>query len=416
MTQGRTPFRAGYRRKQRESLLGTILIGRSLSLEALSLFVLGLAACVVVFLVLASHARRIVVPGEVSPESGLILVRAPVSGVVEQVGEEGAVIGRGDGVAVINVPWKTRRGDEVDESTIDRLAVRLESVGEAAAQKRSSLEIQLGGSLREAMRLERERSGIEREVAHRREQVELTEATLLRLSGLADSKYVSEIQVNQQRDLLLERRASVSALERALLSLDGRIDAARQEISLLEARERLVDAELLDARAELEQTMVDRDISGGLSIPSPVAGTLAAVDVGVGQQVQAGDPIATIVPEGVPLVAVLYLPSHALGSARTGAKVSVRYAAYPHQQFGQFHGVIKRISSSPVTRRQPQGAQDAANAPVFRVVVELERQSITKGGRTFQIIPGMLLEADIITDRRRLISWIFAPFQSLADK
>lgn len=47
------------------------------------------------------------------------------------------------------------------------------------------------------------------------------------------------------------------------------------------------------------------------------------------------------------------------------------------------------------------------------MTVSLARQAITAYGKPEPLKPGMLLDADVLGERRRLIEWIFEPLYSL---
>jgi membrane fusion protein len=50
------------------------------------------------------------------------------------------------------------------------------------------------------------------------------------------------------------------------------------------------------------------------------------------------------------------------------------------------------------------------------VTVRLAQQAITAYGKPEQLKPGMLLEADVLGEKRRLIEWVFEPLYSLKGK
>jgi len=50
----------------------------------------------------------------------------------------------------------------------------------------------------------------------------------------------------------------------------------------------------------------------------------------------------------------------------------------------------------------------------FRVLVSLERQSLTVYGQQEPLRPGMAVEADILGERRRLYEWLFEPLYALS--
>lgn len=57
-----------------------------------------------------------------------------------------------------------------------------------------------------------------------------------------------------------------------------------------------------------------------------------------------------------------------------------------------------------------------AGEPYYRVVVELSAQSITAYGKAEPLRPGMLLEADILGERRKLYEWVLEPLYSLTGR
>jgi membrane fusion protein len=51
--------------------------------------------------------------------------------------------------------------------------------------------------------------------------------------------------------------------------------------------------------------------------------------------------------------------------------------------------------------------------PVYRVTVELARQTATAYGEEVALQPGMQLEADVLIETRRLYRWVLDPLYSL---
>ena len=54
-------------------------------------------------------------------------------------------------------------------------------------------------------------------------------------------------------------------------------------------------------------------------------------------------------------------------------------------------------------------SQSSKAESYYRVVVRLDRQTVTVYGREEALRPGMQMEADILGERRRLIEWVFEP-------
>jgi len=50
---------------------------------------------------------------------------------------------------------------------------------------------------------------------------------------------------------------------------------------------------------------------------------------------------------------------------------------------------------------------------VYRVVVTLDRTSVTAYGEQRALTPGMTLTADVVTDRRHFIDWVLDPLKAI---
>jgi membrane fusion protein len=55
-----------------------------------------------------------------------------------------------------------------------------------------------------------------------------------------------------------------------------------------------------------------------------------------------------------------------------------------------------------------------ANEPVYRITVELDRQTAVAYGQAVPLQPGMQLEADVMIENRRLIEWVLEPLFTLS--
>jgi membrane fusion protein len=122
----------------------------------------------------------------------------------------------------------------------------------------------------------------------------------------------------------------------------------------------------------------------------------------------------SILPQGSKLEAQLLVPSRAIGFIGAGNRVVLRYQAYPYQKFGQQYGRVVQVSRSALSHAEAASlvGQNVA-APLYRVLVRLDRQSIDAYGKAEALKPGMALDADILLDRRSLWQWVFEPLYGL---
>lgn len=115
------------------------------------------------------------------------------------------------------------------------------------------------------------------------------------------------------------------------------------------------------------------------------------------------------------LQADLLVPSRAIGFIAPGDQVMLRYQAYPYQKFGHQRGTVAAISRSALTSNELGALIGNAQQgePYYRVTVRLAKQAITAYGKPEPLKPGMLLDADILGEKRRLIEWVFEPLYSI---
>src|SRR5690606_6343278 len=126
------------------------------------------------------------------------------------------------------------------------------------------------------------------------------------------------------------------------------------------------------------------------------------------QAVRAGQRWLSRLPGDGELAADQRVPSRAGGCIERGGRVLLRCRAYPYQKFGRHEGSVFRISRSALNPGE-LGASMGGNAqqsqPLYRVTVMLAKQAVTAYGNEEPLKPGMLVDADILGDRRKLVEW-----------
>jgi membrane fusion protein len=95
-----------------------------------------------------------------------------------------------------------------------------------------------------------------------------------------------------------------------------------------------------------------------------------------------------------------------------GQTVAIKYAAFPYQKFGVQRARVERIETtvlSPEELRTPVSSQE----PVYRMVAALDAQSVRAYGKSYPLQLGMLLEAEIVLERRTILQWMLEPLYGL---
>jgi len=339
---------------------------------------------------------------------------SPTNGVVGRLfPEEGDQVNADDALSLIDVPRVTAAGSDALTVIREGLETRRDSLAELGRSQAAQIDAQIQGIGRQRAAAQHELAQIENEISTRREQVRIGRETTQRYQLVADQKYVSQVQVNQQQQSLLELVNAQQGLERQATSIRRTLAQLDQSLRELPAQRRGLLASASRDLALLDQERVQQEANGELLVRAPLAGLVANRLIEPGQAVQTGQPLLSLLPKGSRLQAQLLVPSAAVGFIEPGDKVLLRYQAYPYQKFGHHGGKVIRVSRSAIA---PAGGDAQGAEPYYRVLVDLDEQSITAYGQQEPLRPGMRLDADILGERRKLYEWVLEPLYSLRGK
>lgn len=403
-------FRPEVVQARRQDWLGRISLAQPMPVWVGAVFALLAAGAVACLLLFGEYAHRSRVGGQLVPDLGVSTVVAPTSGMVGRMTvEEGASVARDQALVRIDLPRVAASGADAHTVIGRGLDDRDSSSSQLAQAQLAQLAVQEQGQHRQLAMLRTELGQVRAGIATRDAQVRLGRETAERYREVAASGYVSVVQVRQQEQAMLEMLNARQVLERQATALAREIAGLEQALAGLPAQREAIEATARREHALLAQERYRHEADGGVLVKAPLAGLVAHRFVEPGQAVQAGQPLLSLLPEGARLQAQLQVPSRAIGFIRPGDRVRLRYQAYPFQKFGHQGGRVARISRSAV----PPVAGAPSSEPHYRILVALDRQEVLAYGRPEPLRPGMLLEADILGERRKLHEWLLEPLYSL---
>lgn len=400
---------------KRQSWLGTVSLAQPFAPWFLAGASLASAFAILAFLYFGTYTQRSRVSGELVPDLGLATVVAPTNGVVDRLyPKEGDRVSSSDPLVVVTVPHATASGDDAVAGILAGIDARIGSLREADGSQAELVKVQEAG-YREQLKAARESlRQVRAELATRQKQVALAGEAVERFRALGQGQYVSESQIHQQEQALLEQTSTRQALAMQGSELEGQVAQIEQSLRELPSQRAVQRAANARDLALLRQERIQRRASSAVLVRSPVRGMVSSRLIETGQVVQAGQPLMSLLPAGSRLQAQLMVPSRAIGFVEPGDRVLLRYQAFPYQKFGQHEGVVVRISRNAVGQTAGAAGAGAPRDTYYRVLVDIRRQSVSAYGREQALRSGMLLEADILGDHRRLYEWILEPLYSLA--
>ena len=100
----------------------------------------------------------------------------------------------------------------------------------------------------------------------------------------------------------------------------------------------------------------------------------------------------------------------------------MRYQAYPYQKFGHAEGHVISIAQTALGAQEWSNLGNIftqttqVNEPVYLIKVKLDKQHIRVYGTEKKLQIGMVLEADILHENKKLYEWILDPLYQVIGK
>jgi len=408
-------FRQAARSRDRARRPGSALALRQPAQPWLVMTLAAVAAGLVALLAGGSYTRQIRVAGALLPQAGLIRITALQAGVADDLRvAEGQTLRAGQPLLRLLNDRVSPQGGSVALNAALALQSQRDSVVADSAHQRLQLQLRIQALRARRAQVAAEQQQVEAQIALQRQRVVLAQETLSRYQALYARGYIAELQLQDRQTELLDQQQQLAALQRTSLTLQTQGDAALAELRSEQLQQERDAETARRALANIDQQLTDNHTRREYIVTAPQSGTVGAIAVRPGQMLSAGQVVATLVPADATLEAVLFAPSSAVGVVKAGMTVWLRYNAWPYRKYGQYRGRIREIAPTTLSSEElawSEGVAVAARSaePLYRVRVTLESQSVMANGQPVRLRPGMLLEASIATDRRRLYEWLLEP-------
>ena len=412
----RSLFRSQVFRSREQRLAGEVRIARPPSFVWLTWLIASIVALSAIVLASGDYSRRETVRGFIEPDTGLIRVKPAAAGMVMEIlVEEGQEVRAGQALARLSGEQFLAGGSGIS-------ATRIQSLEERKARIENRLaEVEAGYAV-DAESIVSQLSIVDDKIARAARQIRIVDERiainreLLRLRESLQAKgHESELNIVRQQDLLLSLEQELESGSLNLANLEEqRILLALQRANAPGEHAAEIDALMLqleETHQELQRAQLDRNAE----LKAPVAGTVSGLTAVRGQNITPADTLMHVLPVAADLLVVLYVPSASVGLIQQGQIVNMRFDAFPYQRFGVYQGEVMNIGKTPLFPDEYEGGAVQQGA-VFRITVSLPLEEIEALGQGFPLRPGMTLEADIVTEERSLLYWLFDPILSIQRK
>ncbi|WIO73617.1 HlyD family efflux transporter periplasmic adaptor subunit [Porticoccaceae bacterium LTM1] len=410
----KTLFRDEVLDAKKEGLLGQCLLIPPLRFKYFTGAIVTFVVVVCVFLCSFDYQRKESVKGYVCPDKGVTKIFSFTPGVFERIH-----VRNGDRVVKDEPLFSVYSDNYIGES-----GFVLEGLGATLLQERLNLEKKVA-KLEEFRKSEKKR--LEDKIASSRDELvhledqrklylesqDMAEKTQNDYKVLVEKKLISQARYLRYHESYLEKKKQLLKIDQQLLQGRSQLSDYQAELAQIDNSVDQRTADVQHQLHEIDQRILRNQADKRQVIKAPRSGVVTGIQVSEGAPSGLKTPLAAIIPEGSTMQAVIYVPSRAIGFIKPGQSVKLRYEAFPFQRFGLYGGEILDIAKSLYAPNElthdPLGVQE----PVYKVVVQLDQQFVFAYGEKYPLESGILLEADIVLDKRTLWEWLLDPLYSL---
>ena len=244
------------------------------------------------------------------------------------------------------------------------------------------------------------------------QQLKLVREQLRILEPLAAEGLAPRVEViRNQRDLaqtageLESAQLQIPKAESAMREADKKIDE-RMEGFKSDALKELNDKALQLEQAR-ETEVSTRDRVTRTELRAPLNGVVKQINVKtIGGTVKPGQDLVEVVPTEDTLLVEIRIKPADVGFVRLGQKANVKVSAYDYSLFGALDAKVEDISADTFTEERAGPASE----PYFRVRLRTTKSFLGTVDRPLPISPGMVVNADILTGERTVLTYLTKPF------
>ncbi len=394
---------------KRRRLWGEVRLAQPPSLTVWTIVLTVVCAAILAILILGRYTRKETVQGFLEGQGGIVEVRAVQNGRVSQVlTHENATVTKGTPLVEFTSDVAgLGQGPvlEIHLSETDRQITSLRDRQTAIRQGFDGQRRRLAEQIEAQQRLRVILSGQHRVQA---EGLALAEADADRLTRLQERGFAPNAEVDRRRRSVLAERTAAADMDSRISNLDASVADLRSQLASLTASEASALAVLDIEGARLAQRRAEIDVARGHVIRAPVDGVVSRLQVQTGMMPSGNQSLLAITPTGSQLQARLLVPTRAVGFLNVGQEVRLQIEAFPFQRFGFVKGRISAIHPTVVRPGEATFPIEQVE-PVYEVEVFITREYMNAYGQRRALRPGMVLQADIPIDRRRLWQQLFDP-------
>lgn len=377
----------------------------------LFVFVLGLY-----FLATVQYTRTESVLGYLIPEKGISHRYPDRLAIIKDVNVEvGQHVKKGD--VLMTLSYDTMLPDAVSSSNAMRqnLQKRLQELQVQAYQAEQKYQIEVADLDNKSHSLQIVAETIDGQILLQQQWLDNAQGRMDLMQIAYQKGGLAKVELDLLNGEILSAKINLQSLRKELLTWQREISANKFLQKRYISEHVTSTSQHAEQRLQLEALSLEREVRSGQSIVAFADDVVISLSVKAGEQVSPNRELIVLAPQQTPLYVDLYIPVESVAFVKPGQQVLIRYDSFPFEKYGVHTAKLEKISSF-ISQPGSQEVQLNLNRPSFLARARLLTQTVQVQGRDVDLLPGMTLKADIRTQTRSLLEWIFEPLFAVRER
>lgn len=230
-----------------------------------------------------------------------------------------------------------------------------------------------------------------------------------RVLKLANENAISTFVLLEHQSKRIELQEDMQTQQAEIAKMQwAKVQAQQQMDSIVAERNRDITTTLVEDKKQLaayQEELKKAQEKNRLShITAPIDGRVSQLAIHtVGGVVTAAQGLMEIVPEDATLQVEAWVQNKDIGFVQTGQSAEVKVETFSFQKFGTIDAEITEIS--------PNAVEDKDKGRVYRVMLDLEKNSFIVNGQEVGLSSGMTATGEIKIRQKRIIEFFLDPFR-----
>ncbi len=363
--------------------------------------------------------------GEIVPSGHIQIIQHLEGGIVDailvqedEIVNQGQILLRirGESIKADLSRLLTRQGFNVQRQ--ERLTAFLDNKGGDNANDTQGQHDILSGML---LAQQNEKEVLKKQIVQKNEQIHLLKQekqTVVKNLDIAEQSFQTQKELYEERLVpqsnYLNALQEINARRGQLDTMDIQIRQAEHSVKEFEWRMQAQDSKSRDdilqqlglVNNELVEnqeliTKLETQIKR-LELRSPAHGIVKGLVIHtIGGIIPPGQPLMEIVPLNEELLAEVKVSPGDIGHVKKGDHVTVKVTTFDFSRYGSINGTITGLSATTFTSEQ--------GAPYYKGIVQLEKHYVGNDPELNKVLPGMIVNADVITGEKSLLAYLLKP-------